>query len=227
MGHAIVSGGARASVPSSGIMLRDIVEGSLVKLNENGSPVEFYVAKHDYESSLNGAGRTLLVRKNIYDNRIWDADSSNYASSDIDIWLNGYYKNLLDSSVKTAIGTTNFYYSPNYGSSTVTTLGRSVFLLSLTELSGSNSSYGNTEGSILPISDVLKIAYYEGSAYEQWTRTPAVHLTTANYYIYICTDQGYGYTVSRNSNRVGSRPCFTLPSESVFDQNTLVLKGVA
>lgn len=36
---------------------------STVKLKENGTLVEFYVAKHDYESGLNGSGRTLIVRK--------------------------------------------------------------------------------------------------------------------------------------------------------------------
>lgn len=37
--------------------------GSVVKLKEDGVLVDFYVAKHDYESGLNGVGRTLLVRK--------------------------------------------------------------------------------------------------------------------------------------------------------------------
>ena len=43
-------------VVSTGTMLSDFEEGALVKLNENGSPVEFYVTKHDYEPDLNGAG---------------------------------------------------------------------------------------------------------------------------------------------------------------------------
>ena len=51
------------------VRLSDMEEGALVKLKESGSPVEFYVAKHDYESELNGSGRTLLVRKDCYDNR--------------------------------------------------------------------------------------------------------------------------------------------------------------
>ena len=50
-------------VGPSGIPLSDYAEGDLIKLNEGGSPVDFYVAKHDYESSLNGAGRTLVDRK--------------------------------------------------------------------------------------------------------------------------------------------------------------------
>ena len=45
------------------INLGDMELGTLVKLNENGTPAEFYVACHNYEAGLNGNGRTLVVRK--------------------------------------------------------------------------------------------------------------------------------------------------------------------
>ena len=45
-------------VPSSGPQLGDLEPGTLISINENGVTVPFYVAKHDYESDLNGAGRT-------------------------------------------------------------------------------------------------------------------------------------------------------------------------
>ena len=58
---------------------------STVKLKENGVLVEFYVAKHNYESGLNGSGRTLLVRKDCYDQRQWHGSNVNaYATSAID-----------------------------------------------------------------------------------------------------------------------------------------------
>lgn len=41
--------------------LGQVSEGTIVKINENGSPVDFYVAKQNYESGLNGAGRTLVI----------------------------------------------------------------------------------------------------------------------------------------------------------------------
>ena len=50
-------------------------EGSIIKINENGSPVEFYIAKHNYESALNGLGRTLVVRKDCYSTRKWQSFS--------------------------------------------------------------------------------------------------------------------------------------------------------
>ncbi len=51
--------------------LSKVKEGDVVNLPEGGVMVPFHVAKIDYESGLNGAGRTLLVRKYIYDKRQW------------------------------------------------------------------------------------------------------------------------------------------------------------
>lgn len=76
--------------------------GSIIQLKENGKLVSFYVAKHNYENSLNGMGRTLVVRKDCYDNRQWHSSNVNaYASSAIDSWLNGTYKTCL---MQTSVG---------------------------------------------------------------------------------------------------------------------------
>ena len=94
--------------------------GSIIKLKENGTLVDFYVAKHDYESSLNGAGRTLVVRKDTYDDRVWDSGNVNaYASSDLDSWFNSTYKNMLDADIRSLIGTTKIRYTPGNGNNTV------------------------------------------------------------------------------------------------------------
>ena len=140
--------------------LGDLAEGTIVTLNENGSPVEFYIAKHNYELELNVEPRTLLVRKNCYnDARQWHTSKVNaYASSTIDTWLNNEYKTFLDSNIQEAIGSTYFYYTPGEGSNTVKTLSRSIFILSVTEI-GLKASYANIEGAALPISNLLKRAY--------------------------------------------------------------------
>ncbi len=55
MGKVIMSGIVpELSKPVTTASLSTFAEGSIVKINESGSPVEFYVAKHDYESALNG-----------------------------------------------------------------------------------------------------------------------------------------------------------------------------
>lgn len=189
--------------------------GTLVKANEAGAPVEFYLAKHDYESGLNGSGKDLIVRKNYYSSRVWDSGNVNsYAVSDIDKWFNGTYKNLLDPGLATLIGTTKFYYTPGEGNNTVSTLERSIFGLSLIEL-GENQPGFNTEGSILPISSLLK----SGLAPAQWTRTPSTSYTYMAAGLLengtcFSTDCRYSY---------GARPCFTLPSDVRVDDDLNII----
>lgn len=192
--------------------------GSIVKLKENGVLVDFYVAKHDYENGLNGSGRTLVVRKDCYDTRQWHTSNVNaYATSAIDTWLNSTYKNLLDADIRGVIGTTKIKYTPGNGNTTVGTLERAIFLLSVTEL-GRSASYANTEGTALSIASSLQIAYLNGSAVVQWTRSPGT--SGAGYAYYLSTNGSVGDIGCSNTR--GSRPAFTLPSTlSVSDDGSV------
>lgn len=220
---ATVDGVAReifaAATGLSGVALADIAEGSTVYINENGSPVEFYVACHDYESGLNGMGRTLLVRKSAYSSLQWHSSDVNaYATSDIDSWLNGGYKELLDSEVQTAIGTTSFYYTPGNGDYEVAVLDRAVFLLSLAELDLTASTSYNVEGTALPTASILKTIL-------QWSRTPTTNSTSMAFYLWVMSTMTTVYTdMCTYSHPV--RPAFTLPSSAIFDENTMLFKGV-
>lgn len=192
--------------------------GSIVKLKENGVLVDFYVAKHDYENGLNGSGRTLVVRKDCYDTRQWHTSNVNaYATSAIDTWLNSTYKNLLDADIRGVIGTTKIKYTPGNGNTTVGTLERAIFLLSVTEL-GRSASYANTEGTALSIASSLQIAYLNGSAVVQWTRSPRTNGTGSAYCLDTSGDVVNYYCYSTS----GSRPAFTLPSAlSVSDDGSV------
>lgn len=192
--------------------------GSIVKLKENGVLVDFYVAKHDYENGLNGSGRTLVVRKDCYDTRQWHTSNVNtYATSAIDTWLNSTYKNLLDADIRGVIGTTKIKYTPGNGNTTVGTLERAIFLLSVTEL-GKTASYANTEGTALSIASSLQIAYLNGSAVVQWTRSPRTGYTSVACCLF--TDGSVGSDGCNNTR--GSRPAFTLPSTlSVSDDGSV------
>lgn len=192
--------------------------GSIVKLKENGVLVDFYVAKHDYENGLNGSGRTLVVRKDCYDTRQWHTSNVNaYATSAIDTWLNSTYKNLLDADIRGVIGTTKIKYTPGNGNTTVGTLERAIFLLSVTEL-GRSASYANTEGTALSIASSLQIAYLNGSAVVQWTRSPG----TGNTVGACCLRTDGGVYYDRCNGTFGSRPAFTLPSTlSVSDDGSV------
>lgn len=211
--------GETHTAPVTGIQLGDIAEGSIVKLNENGSPVEFYVAKHDYESALNGLGRTLLLRKNCYEERTWgkNSDTKVFPDSSIFTWLNGTYKNLFDTQTKSAIGSTKFYYSSS--NTQVTSNSASVFMLSLTEF-GRTSTYANTEGSSLPNASKYRVA---PNSVMQWTRTP--YNRDQAVYIFFISENGSSNWSNDYYEGVWVRPCFTLPSGACFDEETMLFNG--
>ena len=194
---------------SSGKPLGDFSEGDIIQLNEGGVPVDFYVACHNYEQSLNGAGRTLVVRKDVYDHRAWHSSNVNaWASCTMRSWLNRDYKALLGPEIQEAMGTTTYRYTPGNGNWTVTTRSDAVLQLSMTEL-GKSHNYANVEGSALPIASTLQVAHLNGSATTQWTRSP---YTNNTYYAIILNSNG-NVDRGRCTNINGSRPVFTLPSD--------------
>ena len=119
------------------------------------------------------------------------------------------------------IGTTKFYYTPGNGNENLGTLECSIFLLSATEFNKIEPYWTNEEGSPLPISNMLEIAYINGVAVEQWTRSPV--FGTKNMVVYLYSQKGFD--VSRVSNTEGARPVFTLPSTTKFDLDTNVIIG--
>ena len=213
-GRVLVNGTGYDIPFSSGIPLSTVALGDILMLNENGSPVPFYVCKHDYESGLNGAGRTLVVRKDCYDMRAFSSSNNAYANSSLDSWLCNTYLKLLDANIQAAIGTTKFYYTVGNGNNTVTTLQRAVFQLSLTEL-GKSYYFANTEGSALPIASALQIAYRNGSAVTQWTRTTE----TSGIYSVCCLYYNGDVGSENYGTSFGSRPAFTLPATTAVIAN--------
>lgn len=200
-------------------LLSEKALGSIVKLKENGVAQEFYVAKHGYPTS--GNGRTLLVRRYIYDTRQWHTSNVNaYASCALDSWFNNTYYNLLDADIKAQIAAVAIPYTPGNGNNSVTTLSRKVFALSVTEL-GRTASYANTEGSALSIASTLQIAYNSsGSAVVQWTRSPSTNGAVSACYLSTGGGVGdYGCT-----GTLGAPPAFTLPSSlSVSDDGSVTV----
>ena len=210
-----VGGAVATATPRAGLQLSNIPEGGFISLNENGTPVLFYVEKHGYEPDLNGPGRSLVVRKDCHSKRQWDAtaNTTEYSNCDLDIWFNADYKALLDGKVQAVLSSTMFYYSSGSTSTTVTTLGRAIFALSVTEL-GFAMKWANIEGSALPIASTLKVAYLNGVATEQWTRTPYITTGSARYVFKANTDGTA--TAGGCTYSTGIRPAFTLPSDMLF-----------
>ena len=211
------------TVPSLDKQLSNYAEGDIVKIIENGSPVEFYVGKHNYESVLNGTGRTLVVRKDCYDYRAWHSSNVNaWATCSMRSWLNSTYLNMLDADIRSLIGTTKYYYTPGNGNWSVTTRSDAVFLLSAYELGESASaSFFNNEGTTLPNATNYQTANMNGSAVLQWTRSPYTSNTSSAIFLYLT---GYAY-YAPCIRTDGSRPVFTLPSSTKFDPDTNIIIG--
>jgi hypothetical protein len=161
---------AECSFATAAYNLFDVAEGGTVLMDEGGNVAEFIVAKHGYESELNGVGRTLLIRKRYPTLMNWDSSWSAYAQSDINTWLNGEYLNTFSSAQKEAIGSTTFYYTPGFtamdfsvGSSKVSTMSKAVFLPSAHEFGGDcegNDVFGWTKNS-------PDYKYNEGTSFPQ------------------------------------------------------------
>lgn len=201
--------------------LAELPEGSIIKLNEDDTPVEFYVAKHDYESDLNGAGRTLLVRKDCYASCNLASNHGNYFPDTLsyDV-LNGTYKVKLDAAVRIAMGTTSFktvrtFKNPmnNKISGEMTTVSAAVFALSKTEIDNS-LNYNLSEGTQLPISDTLKIALFNGKAVNWFTRSAS---STNSIYVITSSGSVSNAYYHQDSNDYYMRPVFTLPETMEVD----------
>lgn len=203
-------GAFTSATPIAGTPLSQLADGTLIKILENGSPVEFYLAKHSYEPTLNGEGRELVVRKDIHSNHGWNGLDDNYwIDCSLMSWLNSTYKATLSATVQQLMGTTAYVTEEVYPSASYS---NSVFILSLTEY-GLSKTFVDKEGSELPIASSLRVAYLDGSPSPQWTRSRVGNNTVDVAYI---TADGGASGALRN-RAYGARPCFTLPDTARVD----------
>ena len=201
---------------SFGTPLSAIAESTIINLPENGVMVPFYVAMHNYESSRNGTGRTLLVRRDTYQDIAWHTSSSSnaYPNSNIDKWLNNTYKTYFSSEIQTAMSTTKFQYLAQSGNSkAATNVSKSVFILSLAEMALTHTTVSVDVGTALPIAEHLHIVARNGALSTQWTRTVSTTSTTNACYVQSPNWYAHITSVVVSTTGIGVRPCFTLPSD--------------
>ena len=241
MGRVIMSGIVPTlKAPSTGILASTLPVGSTVKLMEGGTAVEYLVVNQGipensslYDASCDG---TWLLRKDIHSNRQWDPSYVNkYESSAINTWLNGEFFNTLGSAEQAAIKQVKIPYRKNGGSggsdqSGANGLSCKVFLLSCYELgwTTSNSSMYPVDGAKLDYfiagsaGKSLRIAYLNGTVNVWWTRSPYASGTSNAWFI-----QTDGNSNSSGaSSSYGIRPALVLPKTALFDETTMILKGV-
>ena len=240
MGHAIVSGGARASAPVTGIKAGDLAVGSSVYLMENGVAVEYLVVNQGkpsgsslYDDSCDG---TWLLRKDIKENRQWHSSKSNsYKASTIHSYLNSTFLGLFDSDIQAAIKEVKIPYVNGTANSSVASgangLAAKIYLLSGYEVgwTQSTSRYFPIDGACLSYfsgtaaTDSKRIGYLNGAATDWWLRSPYTGNTSCALYVFA----NGAYVNDYCSNSYGIRPALVLPSNALFDTDTLILKGVA
>ena len=229
------------TAPCSGILASDIAVGSTVKLLENGTAVEYLVVNQGipsssslYDSSCDG---TWLLRKGIYTTAtMMDGivTTNDYSNSDTHTYLNSTFLGLLDSNIQSAIKQVKIpYQNGGYGSvkSGANGLSTKIFLLSGYEVgwTTSNHNYLPVDGACLDYfigtsaTDTKRSASYNGYYSNWWLRSPNTNNTSSVWQVY--TDGSYQ---SNSANTYdGIRPALIVPSNALFDQDTMILKGVA
>lgn len=242
MGFAIVAGGnPNMAVPVAGIAAGDIAVGSTVKLMESGTAVEYLVVNQGipsnsslYDASCDG---TWLLRKDIHSNRQWHTSNVNkYESSSINTWLNGEFFNTLGSAEQAAIKQVKIPYLAGGGSggtdqSGANGLSCKVFLLSGPEVGLAGAGYMPNDGAKLSYfesgtgtsANNKRSANYGGSAAIWWLRSPTTGGTGRVWLVL----PGGSCDFSNASDSCGIRPALILPKTALFDEDTMILKGVA
>lgn len=243
MGKVIMSGIVPLlTKPSTGILASSLAVGSVVKLRENGTAVEYLVVNQGkpsgsslYDDSCDG---TWLLRKDCHSKRVWNSNNlSEYADSTINTWLNGDFFNSFGNAEQVAIKRVKIPYCVGGGSSTENSgangLSAKVFLLSGYEVgwTSSDNQYFPQDGAKLSYfesgtgtsANNKRVANYNGSAAYWWLRSPDTSSTN-----YACLVRSVGDCSSRHASySYGIRPALVLPSNALFDKTTMLLKGVA
>lgn len=216
--------------PTAGTPIRELTEGTVIKINENGNPVEFYVAKHNYQSDINGTGRDLILRRYVATELSFDyittSNGVNYwDQSDIRQWLRSTYIQRFTQTARTMIGNTKIYYTTGNGNNTTIIDTVPAFILSVTELSSRSGQFG-TLGELIPIYNTAKIARVEGgTAKDQWTRSAHTGYMTADYAWIIDTSGSPESETCRSVHSIV--PAFTLPSAAAVNDNMELIEKVS
>ena len=233
MGRVIVVGAGRMTVPSTGILASDLAVGTVVKLMEGGTAVEYIIVNQGipsnsnlYDASCNG---TWILRKDIHSKRQWNSsDTIDYGNCSINTWLNNDFFNALERVEQSVIKQVKIPYYDYNAENRISNLSCKVFLLGGCEAGWANVDYFPTDGAKLEYfiagegdtANNKRIAYLNGVREDWWLRSPSTNYDDVRYVHF----EGE-YSHDPASNSFGIRPALILPSTAKFDSTTLILKG--
>lgn len=241
MGKVIMSGIVpQLKAPITGILASGLAVGSTVKLTENGSPVEYLVINQGkpgvgsmYEDSCNG---TWLLRKDIHSKVQYYTTEycDDYSKSSLHTYLNSDFLSLFDSMTQSIIKQVKIPYVLNAGNSIrggTVGLSAKIFPLSFKEVNAPDINYVDAfaDGAVLSYfedaterNDPKRVAYLNGTAEDYWIRSQTPDSEEGA----LVLSNG-GTNSSLCNAYYGIRPALILPSNALFDEETLILKGVA
>ena len=221
------------------IALGNKAVGSIVKLKENGTLVDYLVVHQGRPSSIYDAScdGVWLLRKDIAENRVWAANNVNkLESSDIQTYLNGTWINRYDAAIRAAIKQVKIPYRKNGGSGGTTQNGANglsckIFLLSGPEVNYVHTYIDTGEGAVLAYfkncvtnnADPKRVAYLNGSATFWWLRSPYTNGT--NYVWGVGSDGSCGAPGANGA--YGVRPALILPSSLLVSDDGSVSTNTA
>ena len=227
------------------MQIKDLAIGDgFVYLMEGSTKVKFYVLAHNYESGLNGKGRTLFCRESPATSGVHNVskqDTYLVNNSGEDTWYKNTYVNKFSEEVRNLIGMTKYagHYVRYYNHSSTgggngialggDTYKSSFFPISAAEVGASGYSDGSALSSAA-ISRIGSIRTRYGSGI--WTRSPYMRITYTNeshwpetyYYansVYIASASGSSVTTAEGTygSSYGYLPCFTLPETLYIDKD--------
>lgn len=216
-------------------LLGQVAVGSIVKLNENGSPTNYIVVNQGipgnsplYDASCNG---TWLLRQDIPFTSNFNGSGNNYANSSAKNNMNAF-SNAYDPDIQAKVVNAIIPYCIGGGSSTVNSGSNGVsvkcFLLSAYELGFTDDIYPGfpEDGYVLSYfssaynqqTNAIRKANYNGSTTEWWTRSPY----TGNSDQVFNVNKTGGFNSWISTATAGRRPAVIFPqSMLVMDDGSL------
>ena len=225
----------RAMPVAAGTQISTLEVGTLVKINENGAPVEYLIVNQGLPSSMYDAScdGCWVLRKDIAEKRAWDSLDNDYKNSDTQAYLNGGWTSRYEAGILSQIKEVKIPYVNGTGGSPVASgangLSCKIFLLSGYELgwTTSDSSYFPRDGAKLSYfssgtgsaANNKRIANYNGSAASWWLRSPGADYAD----LVRGVGSGGSYSVWVYISACGVRPALVLPSTALVDDELNVL----
>ena len=194
--------------------------GSIIKIKINNEVADFILTNLGApNSSYKNANGAWLTQKNIYTNKAFNSSNNQaYAESSIKTWLENTYLNCIDSKLQPYILTPTLPIAR--GSSIgATTITQKVFLLSITETGATILSNDGSKLSYFSNDNNNRIAYYNNSRSNWWTRSPE----SVGPRQVCCVLANGNFSFDRADYPYGVRPTFIVDSSLKVDDNGYIV----